>query len=50
MCPAAAGRPHEIAVYRNHPHGFYEYNHLGETGHTAAAEDAWQRLKSFTKA
>ncbi|MEZ0106660.1 carboxymethylenebutenolidase [Catenulispora sp. EB89] len=46
----AAGRPHEIAVYPHQPHGFYEYHHLGETGHTEAAEDAWQRLESFTKA
>ena len=46
----AAGRPHEIAVYPDQPHGFYEYHQLGESGHTEAAEDAWRRLVAFTKA
>jgi carboxymethylenebutenolidase len=45
-----AGRPHEIAVYPGQGHGFYEYHHLGQPGHAEAAEDAWKRLVTFTKA
>jgi carboxymethylenebutenolidase len=45
-----AGKPHEIVIYPGQPHGFYEWHHLGRSGHKEAADDAFKRLMAFTNA
>jgi carboxymethylenebutenolidase len=42
-----AGVPHEIVIYPERPHGFFEMHHLGREGHGGAANDAWHRLLKF---
>ncbi len=42
-----AGVPHEIVIYPDRPHGFFEMHHLGREGHGGAANDAWRRLLEF---
>jgi carboxymethylenebutenolidase len=42
-----AGVPHEIVIYPERPHGFFEMHHLGREGHGGAANDAWRRLLEF---
>lgn len=44
---AAAGIPHEIIIYPDQPHGFFELDVMGRPGHAAAAADAWRRLRAF---
>jgi carboxymethylenebutenolidase len=44
---AAAGVDHDIVVYPEQPHGFFERNHFGEQGHEAAAIDAFRRVTAF---
>ena len=42
-----AGVPHEVVIYPDEPHGFFELHHMGEDGHQTAAADAWERVLSF---
>lgn len=42
-----AGVSHEIVIYPDRPHGFFEMHHLGREGHGGATNDAWHRLLDF---
>jgi carboxymethylenebutenolidase len=46
----AAGIPHDIVIYPGQGHGFFERDYRGESGHEAAAADAWHRLLAFLSA